>query len=425
MYPPRNSHNTLVALPSRRVPPPPAPSNPNVKSPVRFLLVVLGAVFCFLLGMTTSVSVIGHNSTSTNPLEQIYVENSIQQRLATEKEAWKKQQEKEQKTTVESAVAERMAQLEVEMKAKQDKLVLERVAEEVAKQCSGLTNEQEVEDLVKARVARLETEREITVKHKFGNTSETLFPKESVGKYAVGMAYTTKADFTDHISLGVPVDLPDKGYSDVLILYSRDTALPTGFQHDMVNHMDTEKAVENCDYLNVILTDHGGQRRQCVAIVPQYESYHVFKYMRIDAEKRRLDSKGTLQQMSRGFPSNGKSQFIPPPLEDTQQNWAMLQKYLQNLPDVLKELKEILEKIAQHNTVVVMVCNFGQSVLLMNFVCAAKSRSLDISNVLVFTTDQETKDLAESLGLSAFYDHRVRYLAVYCFCRVISLEEQT
>ena len=57
--------------------------------------------------------------------------------------------------------------------------------------------------------------------------------------------------------------------------------------------------------------------------------------------------------------------------------------------------------------VIVMVCNLGQSELLLNFVCAAKSRGIDLSAVLVFATDTETKELAEGLGLTAFYDEVV------------------
>ena len=45
----------------------------------------------------------------------------------------------------------------------------------------------------------------------------------------------------------------------------------------------------------------------------------------------------------------------------------------------------------------------------MNFVCSAKARGLDISSVLLFATDQETKDLAEGLGLAAFYDETVSW----------------
>ena len=55
----------------------------------------------------------------------------------------------------------------------------------------------------------------------------------------------------------------------------------------------------------------------------------------------------------------------------------------------------------------VVVSNFGQSELLANLVCAAKSRNLDISSILVFTTDMETKKLAEHLGLIPLYDEWV------------------
>ena len=43
----------------------------------------------------------------------------------------------------------------------------------------------------------------------------------------------------------------------------------------------------------------------------------------------------------------------------------------------------------------------------MNFVCAARARGLDLSPVLVFATDEETKELAEGLGLTSFYDETV------------------
>ena len=84
------------------------------------------------------------------------------------------------------------------------------------------------------------------------------------------------------------------------------------------------------------------------------------------------------------------------------------------------ELKPIAEKVAKQNTVVTMVCNFGQSELLLNFVCAAKSRGLDISSILIFATDEETKELAEGIGLTVFFDKTVRSIEEWkengCLC---------
>jgi hypothetical protein len=45
---------------------------------------------------------------------------------------------------------------------------------------------------------------------------------------------------------------------------------------------------------------------------------------------------------------------------------------------------------------------------LANFACSAHARKIDISSVLVFATDPETKEIAEGLGLTAYYDERVR-----------------
>ena len=55
---------------------------------------------------------------------------------------------------------------------------------------------------------------------------------------------------------------------------------------------------------------------------------------------------------------------------------------------------------------VVMTVNIGQSELLANFVCAARSRGLDISNVVVFPTDIESKTLAEGLGVTTYFDEK-------------------
>jgi len=239
--------------------------------------------------------------------------------------------------------------------------------------------------------------------------ASNLFPSETVGRFAVAMGSVSKQEFTDTYDLGVPLDPPKSGSEDILILYSSAKALPTSFgeDHNQIQHLSMPDAVENCQYLNVLLTDHGN-RQQCIAIVPQYESYHLQKWMRVDKHGK-LDGASDLQLVSRGLQSNGVDQFDPPDLKhDTRKHWHMLERYFANVDEVLAELEPILQKIAVQNTVIVMVCNFGQSELLMNFVCAAKSRGFDISNVIVFTTDKETTELAEALGLSAYYDHRVR-----------------
>ena len=242
-------------------------------------------------------------------------------------------------------------------------------------------------------------------------------------RYAVGMARTKKTDFAAELDLGVPIDIPTQGDEEVLVIYSRDQALPDNYDVTGVDDgnsniplLSMDDTVQHCDYLNVILTDKSKKRNQCVALVPQYESYHVQKWMRVettgsgsDIHYGKLQSEQPLRLVSRGMKDNGKNEFDPPTQRDIRKNWQLLEKYFNGIDASLADLKPLVEKVATADkTVIVMVCNFGQSELLVNFVCAARSRNLDISPVLVFATDKETKELAENLGLTAFYDERVR-----------------
>ena len=173
----------------------------------------------------------------------------------------------------------------------------------------------------------------------------------------MGMVHTKKEDFISNFDLGVPVDLPKPGEEDVLILYSKTNAMPKSKLNSKslsssIDLMGTAEAVENCDYLNIILTNHDGSRNQCLALVPQYESYHIQKWMRIPPTgKRALDRNYPLTYVSRGHQSNGREQFMPPKEVDTRRNWDMLRNYLSSIDVVLNELKPIIEKISVKNTV--------------------------------------------------------------------------
>jgi hypothetical protein len=80
-----------------------------------------------------------------------------------------------------------------------------------------------------------------------------------------------------------------------------------------------------------------------------------------------------------------------------------LQSYLSVYEDARENLRPITDNVARGGSIdgelgpiVLMVANHGQSQFFINFVCAAKSRGLDISRILLFATDQETYHLAES-----------------------------
>ena len=125
-----------------------------------------------------------------------------------------------------------------------------------------------------------------------------------------------------------------------------------------------------------------------------------------------LDATQDLSLVSRGIRDNGRNEFRPPLNKQIRNNWDILKNYFESFDEVTKQLKPLLKKVATpKKTVTVMVSNFGQSELLINFVCAAKSRNLDISSIIVFATDLETKELAEGLGLVAFYD---KWVSIEC-----------
>ena len=186
--------------------------------------------------------------------------------------------------------------------------------------------------------------------------------------------------------------------------------------------MDISTATENCDTLNVLQVGNPGNTRQCLALVGDIsDSHHLQRWMRVPPTKKGgikappLDRSQELRRVGRGHNQNGGNPFQPPSDSDIKKHWKMLQNYFDSFEEKIGELKVVAEKVAVKNTIIVMTCNMGQSELLMNFVCNAKAKGLDISNILLFPTDQETKDLAEGLGLATFYDEKVSSFLYTCF----------
>lgn len=240
-------------------------------------------------------------------------------------------------------------------------------------------------------------------------------------KLAGGMVLMDRNDFASTFDMGVPVDPTVKENEQVLMLYNRQAALPKNrtlsndirLSGDVPVASSALQATENCDYLNIVLTDFKEPRAQCIAIMGQYEAFHIQKFMRLPANGGVLDREAPLQLVNRGAQKNGRKSTKPPLQKHTLQYWETLAPYLEALPDILKRLEPVAKKVAgSKHTVVVMVCNHGQSELLLNFVCSARSRNIDLSHVLLFATDIEMKDLAESLGITVWYDEKVRTVVV-------------
>jgi hypothetical protein len=274
--------------------------------------------------------------------------------------------------------------------------------------------DQVVEPRVKEQVDQVVSRRLQQEKQKVfatdASSSSLLFPQKTLGKFASGMSRVNRDQFATQFDMGVPLDQSDRGNQEVLILYGHGSALPknnsdmeaakSSGQVPLIDSVD--QAVENCEHLHVILTSNG-RKKQCLAVMGQYEAFHIQKWMRLP-EKGPVNSSAPLRLVNRGAQDSGRLSTKPPTRKETMEYWKVLQTYLATLPDVLESLKQVAEKVAKDNTIIVLVCNHGQSELLMNFVCNAKSKGLDLTQVLLFATDLETKALAEGLGITAFYD---------------------
>ena len=249
------------------------------------------------------------------------------------------------------------------------------------------------------------------------------FPQESVGRIAMGLGRVNRDEFATQFDMGVPLDASTKGNLEVLLLYTHLDAIPSdpslSYQATQarsqaeVPFFDTvDDATSNCDNLHVILTDQS-RSKQCLAIMGQYEAFHIQKFMRLPPDVGnegggKLDSKLPLRLVNRGAQTSGRKSSKVPTKEMTLEYWnTILISYLSNLNSMLQELEPIAKSVASFSydktTIIVMVCNFGQSELLLNFVCNAKSKQLDVSNILLFATDQETHEVAQGMGITSFY----------------------
>ena len=280
--------------------------------------------------------------------------------------------------------------------------------------CSKI-EEELIELQVKEELAKHKKQADATK----STTEERRFP-DTMERFANGIARVNKDKLDEFFDFGNPIKKGQKGTEDALVLYHSKNAIPkdASVAHSVtfddgngIPLLDIPTATENCDAMNVVFTANPGNTRQCTALIGNYESYHIQRWMRVDTVKSTpIDPELPLQLVSRGYAARGKANFFAPPSDSkfspVKRHWEQLKTFLQNVDDVLAELKPILQQVARNNAVVVMTVNMGQSSLLMNFACSARSRGFDLGNVLVFPTDIESKQLAEGLGLATFYDEK-------------------
>ena len=99
------------------------------------------------------------------------------------------------------------------------------------------------------------------------------------------------------------------------------------------------------------------------------------------------DNKASLdknfEKVGRGRSTDGSDQFKSPDIATQKKHWKHLVQYFESYEEVSAELDAKLKKIVDiNNDIIVMVANAGVIELLANFVCSARSRNLDISNII-------------------------------------------
>mmetsp|Transcript_24051 Transcript_24051/g.29542 ORF Transcript_24051/g.29542 Transcript_24051/m.29542 type:complete len:581 (-) Transcript_24051:98-1840(-) len=231
---------------------------------------------------------------------------------------------------------------------------------------------------------------------------------------AVGAIAVEKGDFVTKYDYGV-ADYPNSGEEQVLILYNNYQALPDNNNGEKKSSpavqfgekpltMSVENATANCDIMNVAL-NRMQTKKQCIALVDGYDSFIMQHWMRVHKKVGGLSRENDLIHVGRGKENHGGNQFCPPTTKAIDKHWnTQLLPFIKSVDKLLDELRPIAESVKKENTIIVMVVNKGQSVLLMNFVCSTKAKGFDISNVLLFATDLETLELARGLGVTAYYD---------------------
>ncbi|KAL7486417.1 hypothetical protein ACHAW6_012019 [Cyclotella cf. meneghiniana] len=220
---------------------------------------------------------------------------------------------------------------------------------------------------------------------------------------------------------------------DALLLYQTLDSLPTVHRQSTktktrlfaVHTTNTSQALENCDTINVQFLRNRPPSgtafpATCTVWIPTLNnlpSFHVQRWMRhVDVDHRVLRHVGSLTA------PNGVNKFDVPKYHPiVSKHWEALRRFLEHVDEVLEDVRAIIDErwrllsLGDGNgerTVIVMTVNRGDADLLLNFLCAAKSRNLDVRRILVFVTDEESQrsiealsnDSKDGLGVMVYFD---------------------
>ena len=109
-----------------------------------------------------------------------------------------------------------------------------------------------------------------------------LLPKATKA-FVTGMSLVDRKEFQYEFDMGVPLFGRSEFNDQVLLLHAK-SAMPANSSTTQINHLTVQEATKKCNYLSVVLTQPD-RHDQCIAIMGQYNSYHVHKFMRAPTNK--------------------------------------------------------------------------------------------------------------------------------------------
>jgi Nucleotide-diphospho-sugar transferase len=268
-------------------------------------------------------------------------------------------------------------------------------------------------------------------------------PATTLSKLIVGAATTDLNDFVHALPLGSPLNgnyrVMSNGSKDVLLLYVSASALPehaddyltqSSNGRSIWSGVKLEEATRNCRQIKHVVSNtraFARSHRSCVAVVGRggrsSESFHIQKWKRPNSAKG-TQGAAVVKPRSVAWNLAGRYEYI----DDRSFNAGMrivpraktqvlsrleIQSYLGVFESALDALRPLAAAVANagndkvKGSVIVLVTNYGHSVLLRNYVCASRAVGMDTDKILVVATDRSTLELGRSLGVATFYHEQL------------------
>lgn len=162
-----------------------------------------------------------------------------------------------------------------------------------------------------------------------------------------------------------------------------------------------ERLADQCTSIKAVTTR--SSEGACIALMDIQESPHVHYF----EQKKKSNNKSDAAWKRTGRFKSTVSLSSPPKPVSTREMERLLSQYFAAYEDILDDLRPIAAQSAAATKtggcIVVMVCNTGHAELLLNFVCSANKIGVDLSNYLLFATDETIWKAAKQWGLKVLY----------------------